>query len=534
MLKKIALLIVSFSVGLIAQSLPLNFNMGEKKVAKLSNVSAITPASNTIEQVLVDDNGTIWLATSRGLSKSTDNGTNWENFYKTTDFGDRAVAKVGYHDGTIWAGLWHGEEGIDGEIVPTGDGLRYSTDNGTSWVEIPQPVDDPNDKQIVYGNNVLDALPTTVPQKNLVYDIDFTSEAIWIATFAGGLRKSTDMGETWQRVVLPPDYLDEISPEDTLDFDLSPVSGELGLEENYNHRVFSIDVVNDSLMYVGTSGGINMSTDGGISWRKFNHQNQDQPISGNFIVEIGYDDYTKTVWAASWKAVDLAEYWAVSSSSNGGETWQTYLPDARAHDFGFKYTYSGQNKSDSEVLIATEEGVFRSSNGGSTWIANPTPIDSETGLALPATQYRAVNANFLSDNTTDIWLGSLDGLAKINETQYSFWNGDWKVFIASKELASDIESYAFPNPFSPDEERVTILYSTGGKDTEVTIRIFDFGMNLVRTVIQNAPRVGSLGEQKEIWDGRDENGSIVPNGVYFYRVDLGSGEPIYGKIMVLM
>jgi flagellar hook assembly protein FlgD len=58
-------------------------------------------------------------------------------------------------------------------------------------------------------------------------------------------------------------------------------------------------------------------------------------------------------------------------------------------------------------------------------------------------------------------------------------------------------------------------------------------MNLVRTVIQNAPRIGG-GEQQDIWDGRDENGSIVPNGVYFYRVDIGSNEPIYGKIMVLM
>ena len=58
-------------------------------------------------------------------------------------------------------------------------------------------------------------------------------------------------------------------------------------------------------------------------------------------------------------------------------------------------------------------------------------------------------------------------------------------------------------------------------------------MNLVRTLIQNAPR-GISEEQFENWDGRDGSGKIVPNGVYFYRIDIGSDEPIFGKIMVLM
>jgi flagellar hook assembly protein FlgD len=34
------------------------------------------------------------------------------------------------------------------------------------------------------------------------------------------------------------------------------------------------------------------------------------------------------------------------------------------------------------------------------------------------------------------------------------------------------------------------------------------------------------------WDGTDEAGSVVPNGVYFFRIDLGSSAH-YGKIIVL-
>jgi len=54
-------------------------------------------------------------------------------------------------------------------------------------------------------------------------------------------------------------------------------------------------------------------------------------------------------------------------------------------------------------------------------------------------------------------------------------------------------------------------------------------MNLVKTIIQNAAR--SAGDKFESWNGRDENGNIVPNGVYFYRIDVNSDKPMYGKIM---
>jgi flagellar hook assembly protein FlgD len=66
----------------------------------------------------------------------------------------------------------------------------------------------------------------------------------------------------------------------------------------------------------------------------------------------------------------------------------------------------------------------------------------------------------------------------------------------------------------------------------VTIRILDFGMNLVKTLIQNANRNGNI-DHFENWDGRDEFGNIVSNGVYFYRIDRDSADPVYGKIMVM-
>ena len=78
-----------------------------------------------------------------------------------------------------------------------------------------------------------------------------------------------------------------------------------------------------------------------------------------------------------------------------------------------------------------------------------------------------------------------------------------------------------------------IKYSTDGNDQNVTIRVFDFGFNYVRTVVQNAPRNRGVDGPPDFWDGKDENGNYVPNGVYFYRVDIGDNDGVYGKILVL-
>ena len=137
---------------------------------------------------------------------------------------------------------------------------------------------------------------------------------IWIASFYGGLRKSSDLGKTWEKVVLPPDYLNSISPNETLDFTVSPSSGAFGFENNLNHRFFSIRAINDTTIFIGTANGINKSTDGGISWVKYNHQNQEEnSMSGNFVLDMNYDFSRILLWAATWKAEGPDEYYGLSS-----------------------------------------------------------------------------------------------------------------------------------------------------------------------------------------------------------------------------
>jgi len=58
-------------------------------------------------------------------------------------------------------------------------------------------------------------------------------------------------------------------------------------------------------------------------------------------------------------------------------------------------------------------------------------------------------------------------------------------------------------------------------------------MNSIRTIIQNAPRNRDLEGAPEFWDGLDENGNYLPNGVYFYRIDINDDEPLFGKIIYM-
>jgi len=521
--KKLLLILLISAASIYTQNIPVSYSIDEKN--NLGKINAENPVSNSISDIVAYDD-TVWLGTSNGISLSPDRGETWTNFYQTEAFGTESISALAYdnYTNTIWTATAHSVE-RDGQFEPVGSGLRYSIDGGRNWSTIPQPVDSLNDSIQIYGINRLRVLPVTVTVRNLIYDIAFTPGTIWITSFAAGLRKSTNMGQTWERVILPTDSLDSISPQDTLrgnNLCISPADGSYCGEGWLNYRAFSVIAINDSTLFVGTANGINKSTDGGISWKKFNHLNQENPISGNFVVALGYNSTDNVLWGSTWKAEGETEYYGVSASTDGGENWQVFLKEERAHNFGFK--------SNSTVTV-TDNGAFRTTNKGTSWILPNSIFDEENNLSIRTSIFYSA-----ASQGNDVWLGTADGLAKITETG-GIWAGAWKVYFASQPDISVAEAFVYPNPFSPriDTGGLKFKYSTNGKLENVTIRIFNFSMHYIRTVIQNAPRNldGVTNPDPQIWDGRDDAGNTVPNGVYFYRIEIGNEEPEYGKILVL-
>ncbi len=481
------------------------------------------PISNFIVRIFpVGD--TVWFATGSGLMRTTDHFKTFENYYGIAPFGIDDLSGLALYKNLVVVATATTQE-ISGEDIPVGTGIKISTDYGLNWNSFPQPVDGLNDTSIMYGNNRLYALPVVVPQQNLSYDIEITRTkndlnnfTIWITSWGGGLRKSTDYGNTWQRVVLPPDNLDSIRVIDT------GYTFSVNVRNNYNQTPFCVKALNDSTLFVGTANGINKSTDWGLSWRKYSFQNTghgNNGVSGNFVVNLHIQRYggKEIVWGACKRANDNNEINAISYTTNYGVNWAYTLVDVPPRNISSK---------DSIVFAETDKGLWRSYFGKFDWTKPGLIYDEETRDQLKSSNF--YSGAYINDS---LYFGSGDGLCRTLENGQP-WTAKWKIFRAMKEidLNSDLKTYAAPNPFSPNYEVTRFFYKSGKATSKITIKIFDFGMNPVRTVIQNAIR-NSPDELFTIWDGKNDNGYQVANGVYFYRIEIDGDTPVWGKILVL-
>ena len=247
-----------------------------------------------------------------------------------------------------------------------------------------------------------------------------------------------------------------------------------------------------------------------------NHENAG--ISGNFVVALGeqhWDDKS-IIWAATWKAEGRTEYYGVSKTENGGLSWTVCLEGEFVHNFAF----DGPT-----VYVATDNGLKKSTDGGQTWGTFPQMVDKDTGEIVGWRVFYSVRAH-----EGVLWAGGADGLAKTEDTGLT-----WTVFRAFEPTHED-ETYAYPNPWSPlrwesnDLPPLRLQYHTT-KGTLVTIKIYDFALDLVRTLVQGKPR--SPGDFSELWDGRNEEGDVVANGVYYYVVEKEGDGTAHGKIIIL-
>lgn len=506
-----ALLLLSLVVvGATAQSL------------RTYRLAAVPPESgrmtaNSINEIVVT-NDTVWVGTSRGLSVATGSPVRWTNWSNASPFGSTGVSGIATSGDLVWVAAATSTK-QDNESLPTGDGLFRSTDRGATWSRFDQPADSGSVDTLTYGINRIATLNITTAINNITYDIAIGAGAIWTANFAGMLRRSTDGGVSWKRVILPPDGRSSIAPSDTLDFDLAPTGGRLALRGNLNHRVFSVMVDSDGIVWVGTAGGINRSTDGGTSWTKFSRTNQAKPISGNFVVGLREQRWsgTKTIWAATVNAESGEEQRGVSWSTDEGATWRTGLLGEFAHNIAVR---------DSIVYVATDGGLYRTSDQGTTWQLNGSIVDPVTYQRVVAPEAIAVAVR-----RDTVWLGGPDGLALTPDVVGAPFGTSWSVLRAYQPVAPTREMYVYPNPFSPAIEPARVHFAVPAGGATVTIRLFDIAMHPVRDLLIGAQR--PEGQHDEVWNGRTDGGIIAANGVYFARVQVGQADPVWGKVVVL-
>ncbi len=443
-----------------------------------------------------EDSTIIWAGTGNGLSRMNVNTQQWFTYNRTHGFGSGGISALAIEGDIIWAATVFDTTVSEGSLQ-SGGGLAYSLDGGKNWKSVPQPG------------------PT--PVQNTTWDIAIMDSAVWITSFGGGLQKSTNWkSENWLSGDFQVNW--EVVTPDAYNFD--PL-------EYLNHRPFSALVV-DEVLWIGTAGGINKSLDGGKTWVNFNHQNQQQPISGNWILAIANQKHgnQNTLWAATWETTsetnDTTEFRGISKSEDQGYTWKTYLRGESVYNFAFD---------DSAIYACSLNGLFKSIDGGENWATFPPIFDRDADERVYTSEI--YSAGISKDHA--LWVGTGDGLAMTRDDGYS-----WKIFRAFSPAgrSGEVRTYAYPNPFSPLRHNqlggdgfVRFQYNTIN-ETRVTIRIFNFAMDLVSTAIKDKPRPAN-GDFAEAWNGRTENGDLLANGVYFYQLTLDGDGTYWGKIIIL-
>ncbi len=465
------------------------------------------------------------------LNLTTDGGGTWFIADADSLFGSRnTVFSIDVEGRTIWTGIgYSSQEGSNS--VPSAAGFLVSEDGGQTFeYRFPQ-LDGGEEETEQYGVSTLDALPVIVPQQSPPFDIDYdpVNDEVWMAGWASGIRHSVDGGRTWNRVVLPPDSLDYIHPDSSYSFKIEPRRGLLGF---FNYLGFSVLVDESGTVWAGTVAGVNRSTPDDITpsgeraWSRFDFDGTSAGLTGNWVISIEGQPLPgqNAIWMATWDGSDGTgprQRFGVTVTRDGGETFEQVLVDERIFDFAFR---------GNTVYAAGESGLFITDDGGRNWRTVTDFFDpNQRDRVVPPN----VGANSVATTTSGgLWVGTTDGLfSSVDDGR------TWKVFRVEvpvnpenpSELIPDVASFAYPNPFSPFTDRIVRIRFERSGGGNPSIRIFDYGMNMVRQI--NDPVSGS-DVVEVIWDGTDRHGLRVANGPYFYVVEDGS-KSYRGKIMVI-
>ncbi|MEM6336617.1 MAG: hypothetical protein AAF752_08615, partial [Bacteroidota bacterium] len=267
-------------------------------------------SSNTITNLHVQGDS-LWVGPR--FSLTTNSGASWQQaFVDSVSNGRGRVFSIDVEGDVIWAGLGFdqrtdGAGGVD--FVPTTLGFAVSEDGGRSWQYRFPPLDTQADSVVQYGVTLLPALPVVVPQQSPPWDIDYdpVNDQLWSAGWASGLRRSSDGGLTWQRMVLPPDSVDEIRPDRFYNFIYTPRQ-EQGLEsQTFNFSSFAVLIDEEGTAWAGSAGGFNRSLNPEVefpTWRRFEHTGTPDGLIGNWIISIEEQPLPgrNPVWATNWPA----------------------------------------------------------------------------------------------------------------------------------------------------------------------------------------------------------------------------------------
>ena len=532
---KYSLIIFQFFISALLSQVPVNFQLiTHEKLHRYDNITENGLNSNSIVDIRSIDDSYLLLSTSIGLSyahiyDSHPDSISFASFNRDSvslprggapalSVKENIIAISGLLDTTAVTGK---------ELM--GTGISYSIDEGENWFYLSQPKDDIPEtgkyQTINWGAQDISVLAVTTEINNISYDLSIGGDYIYAASWAGGLRRYGPLyseQKTWQIIPLPVDSDSSLicGVVDLETYELNPNDPVNG--GNHNHKAFSV-YVDGNTVWAGTANGINKGIieEDCINW-EHHYTSTWNNISGNWV--IGFTNQklgnsTNRLWAITWAGEGNNEKNALSYTDDGGETWQISSPSSYSEKV--YNLYANENR----IWAATASGLYVSEDG-QHWERYPQPKDQNTGEEILTKQVLSV----YSDINNWLWLGTAEGVALsnddgINWTIHKFWE---PTVYKDKEKMLTV----YPNPFDTNiYGHVRFVYSNPdghpGK-----INIFDFSMDQVIHLNNNNPFALEDDQNEVVWNGRNEYGNKVVNGVYFCRLSL-NGEYYWTKLAVV-
>ncbi len=232
------------------------------------------------------------------------------------------------------------------------------------------------------------------------------------------------------------------------------------------------------------------------------------------------------IWVHSRSNGGDGQYNGVFYSELNGKVWNRVDSGTVVWNFDFY---------DSLVFMATSDGLRFSDDMGANWITSEitgtlvTSNPQQENITIDSSEW-VVAVKVINDT---LWVGTTMGAAKVALEDYLAYpeNPDWDLY----RVKLDQETFAYPVPFSPINQGQVYFSYPVNRSGYVTVKVYDFAMNLVKTVVENEFREG--GEEAvystDSWDGRNGRGDAVAAGIYYFKVEYSTGGINWGKLAII-
>lgn len=301
-------------------------------------------------------------AVSGGVWKTVDGGQNWTPLFDSepvSSVGSLAVAPS--DPDVIYVGT--GEACIRGDISH-GDGVYKSLDGGRTWTNVGL-----KDTQTIGRVLVSPANPNQVFVAALGHVYGPNAER--------GVFRSLDGGQTWEKVL----YKDDRTGAIDLTFD------------GANPHVLFAALWQASrtpwgLTSGGPGSGLYKSTDDGRTWKQLTGNGLPPGVLGRIGVSASMADPNRVY------ALIEAEQGGLYRSDDDGDHWQKVNDDHRFRQRAWYFTHVFADPKAPDTVYVLNTGIYRSTDGGKTFTALPSPHADHHGLWIdPANPLRMIEGN---------------------------------------------------------------------------------------------------------------------------------------------